>query len=183
MGVREKILSIFGNKRSTIRKTAEVTGLPKSTVHYHQKQSEKGSKASNTSIWESEEGYRALVRLVIGSIYVFGVKGGKGAGSMHEFFKMSALDQHAGLSESTLLKIIKRIEALILEYREAQATKIASKIEEIQLILGVDETWLDQMYLVCQELSSGYIFFEESSDQRTSTAWDEFIKKNLYTTS
>ena len=152
MGVRKKILSIFRNKKSTVRETSAATGLPKSTVHYHKQQSKKRSEASDFGIWETEQGYHALVRLVISSIYVFGVKGGKGAGSMHEFFKMSALDKHAGLSESTLLKIIKRIEALILEYREAQEKKIGAKIEEIQLILGVDETWLDQMYLVCQEL-------------------------------
>lgn len=183
MSIREKLLSIFRNKKSTIRETAEATGIPKSTVHYNEQQSIKRSAASGYGFWETEQGHFALFRLVITSIYVFGVKGGKGAGSMHEFFTMNGLDKHAGLSKNSLLKIIKRIESLILEYKEAQEKKITAKIEQIQLILGVDETWLDQMYLVCQELSSGYIFFEESADDRTAATWDEFIKKNLYVTS
>ena len=103
MGIRAKILSIFGNKKSTIRETAKATGLPKSTAYHLEQQSKKRSEASGFGIWETEQGQHALVRLVVSSIYIFGVKGGKGAGALHEFFKMSALDQHAGLSQNCIL--------------------------------------------------------------------------------
>ena len=146
MGIRKKIISIFGNKKATVRATAEATGLPKSTVHYHQQQSKLRSNASGEDFWETEQGYHTIVRLVISTIYIFGIKGGQGAGKLSAFFKMTGLDKHAGLSQSTILKIIKRIECLILEYKEAEENKIRGKAAEIKLILGVDETWFDQMY-------------------------------------
>jgi hypothetical protein len=35
------------------------------------------------------------------------------------------------------------------------------------------------MYLVCQELSSGYIILETPSDKRDAQTWDEHIKKTF----
>lgn len=173
---------ILRHKKETVRGTSAAVGLPKSTVHHHLQQSKFRSESSGENFWETEQGYHTIVRLVVGTIYIFGVKGGKGAGTLSEFFKMTELDKHAGLSQSSILKIIKRIECLILEYKDAVEKEIRSKVDEIKLILGVDETWFDQMYLVCQELSSGYIFFEEPSDDRKAETWDRFIKKTLYTT-
>jgi len=45
---------------------------------------------------------------------------------------------------------------------------MVGKVADIKLILGVDETWFDKMYLVCQELSSGYIFVEDESEKLLS---------------
>ena len=50
---------------------------------------------------------------------------------------------------------------------------------EIELILGVDETWFDKMLLVCQELQSGFIFCEESAEDRSAATWDKHIKKTF----
>ncbi len=37
--------------------------------------------------------------------------------------------------------------------------RASSELKELEVVLGLDETWLDKMLLVCQELSSGYLFF------------------------
>lgn len=182
MKLGTKILSIFNRRHKTVREISAEINIPKSTVHYHKQKIEARTSDAKTDFLESEEGRNFIIRIVIATIYMFALKSGNGAGSINEFFELLELDKYAGISESTILKIIKRVEALILEYQEAVEKDISSKAEEIKLILGVDETWFDNMYLVCQELSSGYLFFETASEQRDAESWDEHIKKTLFTT-
>ncbi len=179
MNLREKILSVFIRKEKTIRKISRATNIPKSTVHYHKQKVAERIKETGTDFWETELGYQFTTKVVVSVIYVFCIKSGNGAGRCRELFDLLGLDNYLPASESIVLKIIRRIEALILEYNKATEQEIHSKIKEIKLILGVDETWFDKMYLVCQELSSGYIFFETESQQRTATTWDKHIKKTL----
>lgn len=70
-----------------------------------------------------------------------------------------------------------------MDYKEAVESEMVEKVAEIKLILGVDETWFDKMYLVCQELSSGYIFVEDESEKRDAATWDSHIKKTFELTS
>ncbi len=182
MKLGKKILSIFNLGKKTVREISAETNIPKSTVHYHKQKLKERTSDAKTDFWESESGRNLVIRLVIATIYMFALKSGNGAGNLNEFFELLELDKHAGISESTILKIIKRVEALILEYKEAVEKDIKTKVEEIKVILGVDETWFDNMYLVCQELSSGYLFFETASEQRDADSWEAHIKKTLFTT-
>ena len=178
--VRKIILSIFGKKEKSVRSIAKEIEIPKSTVHYHLQQAEKRNKYPESSFWETQAGNAFLHRFVIATLYTFCIKGGIGAGRIHEFFDMIRIDTHVAISETTILKIIKEIELLILKYKEAKELKIKAMEKEIKMILGVDETWFDKMYLVCQELSSGYIFFESESQTRSSVTWSgEIQKKNI----
>jgi hypothetical protein len=114
---------------------------------------------------------------------MFALKSGNGGGRLHEFFKLLKLEHYTGVSETTILKIIKEVEGIILEYKKSVELGISSKAEDIKVILGVDETWFDNMYLVCQELSSGYLFFEVPSDKRDAETWDNYLKKTFELTS
>ncbi len=181
MSLRSKIISIFGNKKKTIRSTAESTSIPKSTVHYHLQQAEQRNQYPESSFWETEQGNSFLVRLVVATLYTFCIKGGIGAGRVHEFFSFIRIGTHVAISETTILQIIKEIEGLILEYKKAKEAKLKSQVKEIKMILGVDETWFDQMYLVCQELSSGYLFFETTAENRSAETWAGEIKKKSLT--
>jgi transcriptional antiterminator len=183
MKLLTKISSIFVLKEKTVRVISEKTGIPKSTVHYHKQKISERINSSRTDFWETDEGRHFIVRLVIGTIYMFALKSGNGAGRLHEFFKLLKLEHYTGVSETTILKIIREVEGIILEYKEAVEADISNKVEDIKVILGVDETWFDKMYLVCQELSSGYLFFEEDSDKRDAQTWDEYIKKTFELTS
>ena len=183
MKLLKKIYSIFVHKEKTVRKISEETGIPKSTVHYHKQKILERVNSSGTDFWERDEGRHFIVRLVIGTIYMFALKSGNGAGRLHEFFNLLKLEHYTGVSETTILKIIKEVEGLILEYKQSVELGISSNVEEIKLILGVDETWFDNMYLVCQELSSGYLFFEVESDKRDAQTWDNYIKKTFELTS
>lgn len=179
MKIVDKIYSIFRRKEKTVRKISEETGIPKSTVHYHKSKISERISSSKTDFWETEEGRLFIVRLVIGTIYMFALKSGGGAGRLREFFELLQLERYTAVSETTILKIIKQVEGLILEYKKHQEAGIRSKVEKIKVILGVDETWFDNMYLVCQELSSGYIILETQSDKRDAQTWDEYLKKTF----
>ena len=177
MNLREKILAIFSRKGKTIREISSETNIPKSTVQYHKQMAIKRIENTGTLFWETGQGNEFLLRLMIAAIYVFCIKAGTGAGRLKEFLKLLELKSYLTTSESCILKIIKRIEALILEYKKVTEDEIYSKAEEISLILGVDETWFNKMYLVCQELSSGYLFVEAESEQRDAITWDKKINK------
>lgn len=179
MKILEKIRSIFVRKEKTVRQISEETGIPKSTVHYHRGKIRNRIGGSGIDFWETESGMNFIVRLVIGTIYMFALKSGNGAGRLREFFELLELNRYTGVSETTILKIIKQVEDLILKYKEAVEAEITEKAKEIQVILGVDETWFDNMYLVCTELSSGYIFFETESEKRDAQTWDDHIKKTF----
>lgn len=183
MKLIERIYSIFVHKEKTVRGISKETGIPKSTVHYHKNRISKRINSSGTDFWETDEGRLFIVRLVIGTIYMFALKSGNGAGRLHEFFKLLKLEHYTGVSETTILKIIKEVEGIILEYKKSVELGISSKVEDIKVILGVDETWFDNMYLVCQELSSGYLFFEVPSDKRDAETWDNYLKKTFELTS
>ena len=139
--------------------------------------------SSGTDFWETAEGMNFIIRLVIGTIYMFALKSGNGAGRLREFFELLELNRYTAVSETTILKIIKQVEESILEYKKAVEEDMAAKAEGIKLVLGVDETWFDKMYLVCQELSSGYIIVENESKKRDAVTWDEHIKKTFVHTS
>jgi len=47
---------------------------------------------------------------------MFTLKSGNGAGRLREFFELLELGHYTGVSETTSLKIIKRVEDLILSY-------------------------------------------------------------------
>jgi len=177
MGLRDKIISIFSKNGKSIRENAKENGIPKSTVFHHLRQIQERNQNPESTFWETEAGYKFLVRMVVASIYTFCIKGGIGAGRIHEFFEQMRIGTHVGISDSSILLIIKEIEELILDYKKAMELKLKSKVKEIRLILGVDETWFDKMYLVCQELSSGYLIIEENSKDRSSQTWETTIKK------
>jgi len=177
MKLREKIISIFTRQKQPVRTIEQETGIPKSTAHHHKQKIEMRNQFDESTFWETEAGYNFLKRIVIATIYTFGIKGGSGAGRIREFFEYIRIGTHVGISDSSILLIIKDIECLILEYRDTQKAQIKKKVKDLKLILGVDETWFDQMYLVCTELSSGYIIMEESAKDRSAATWDTQLKK------
>lgn len=69
---------------------------------------------------------------------------------------------YMGISRTSIHRMIKEVEASILRYKELQEKELIEKAagqkEYLEVVLGLDETWLNDMLLVCQELTSGYLF-------------------------
>lgn len=155
------------NPLESLQSASFQTGVPASTIAYHDKRRAKRASSSGTDQWDTAWGQYFLKRMIISVIYTFGIKGGVGAGRIAEHLGHLQLEGIAAVSESSLQRLTKEISANILWYKElveAGLEKEASaELSELKVVLGLDETWLDQMLLVCQELTSGYLFLKKTA--------------------
>lgn len=160
-----KLLSfrkLWANKRRN--DLAEEMGVPLRTLNHRIAQQDKRLTDETSHFLESEAGELFLKRLVVSTIYTFCIKGGVGASRVEEFFERIKIYSHVGISERSILRMLQQIEQLILRYKDLQqADLIASEAysQELKVTLGLDETWLDEMLLVCQDLISGYLFLKK----------------------
>ena len=139
--------------------------VPVRTLNYNIAQQDKRLVNETTHFLESESGEQFLKRLVVASIYTFCLKGGVGAARVEEFFELIEIQTHVAISESTILRLLQEIENSILHYKDLQESDLeASQAygQELKVVLGLDETWLDKMLLVCQDLISGYLFLKKN---------------------
>ena len=70
----------------SLRKLAQATGLPKSSVARHRKALVARDQWPEAPFWEQEAGYQWLRILVLAVIFVFGIKGGVDFERISEFF-------------------------------------------------------------------------------------------------
>jgi hypothetical protein len=151
--------------------TGVALGVPKSTVHYQSQRHSERVDVHGTDYWESTHGQTFLKRLIVGTIYTFGIKGGVGSGRISAYLKSLQLGMLSGVSESSIHRLTKEIESNILWYKELLSNNLeleaAGELASLKLILGLDETWLDEMLLVCQDLTSGYLFLKRQVPNET----------------
>lgn len=147
------------------REASRELGIPKSTIHDHEKRMVKRNAHAESDFWNTSAGQAFLKRLIVATIYTFGIKGGVGASRIEEFMQQIRITTHAGVSESSIYRMMKEIELEIIRYKELQERNLKEELqgqkEYLEVVLGADETWLDKMLLVCQELSSGYLFLSK----------------------
>ena len=169
-----KLLSKRKNSVNLTRnELAKDLDVPLRTLNYRIAQQDKRLVDETSHFLESEAGELFLKRLVVGTIYTFCIKGGVGAGRVEEFFEQIKIYTHVAISESSILRILREIDQAILKYKDLQDTDLAASgaySEELQVVLGIDETWLDDMLLVCQDLISGYLFLSSPRPDETPLA-------------
>jgi hypothetical protein len=158
----------------TIRKISELTNIPKSSVQRLVEAIRKRNQYPESYFWETQEGYYWLRILVFAVIFLFGINCGIGAETISKFFKLLRLDKHIAVSPTTIRKIRDKMSELLIEYKEQQEKNHSPK-ELLKVVGGVDETFFEKMILIFMDLSSGYIFFEEESSDRSYTTWMEKV--------
>ena len=88
MGFWDKSLRICNAIREhgtqSIRHLAECTGLSKSSVQRQTQAMARRDRHPESWLWETEEGRGWLLRLVIATLFIFGLKRGVGADSISE---------------------------------------------------------------------------------------------------
>lgn len=148
----------------SFRQSASRLDVSKSTVHYHEQRRNRRIESSGTDQWETAWGQLYLKRMIVSAIYTFSIKGGVGSARISEHFSHLQLEGVAAVSESSIQRLTKELETNILWYKELEEAGLQSEakaeLAELQVVLGLDETWLDDMLLVCQELTSGYLFLK-----------------------
>jgi hypothetical protein len=185
MGLWAKSVRIFNAIREhgqqSVRRLAERTGLSKSSVHRHLQAMNRRDCSPEASLWETEAGRTWLLRLVVATLFVFGLKRGVGAETLSEFFGRLHLEAHVGCSPSALRSVMHTLERIILDTAVAWEQEGVAH-DEIRPIIGaVDETFLQRMMLVFMDLASGYLLMEEVAVDRTYDTWDNLIKARLKT--
>ena len=115
----DKSLLIFtclcDNGRQGVRRIAQQTGLAKSSVHRLKQAMERRGGHPESWLWETAEGRRWLTRLVLATLYTFGLKRGVGVETMSEFFSRLRLETQVGCSPSALRGVMQALEAALLE--------------------------------------------------------------------
>lgn len=162
------------SKGESLREASKSLDIPKSTIWHQEKRNEERSAEMGTDYWNTAKGQYDLKRMIISVIYTFGIKGGAGAGRIAEHFNHLNFGSVAALSQSSIRRMIKELEASIVWYKDLQEAGLkadaAATLQELEAVLGLDETWLDEMLLVCQELSSGYLFLKKQAKNETAKA-------------
>ena len=175
----QQILTVLRERGpQSIRKLAQATGLPKSSVDRHCKGlRERARQAPEAELWEQEEGAQWLRVLVLAVIFVFGLKGGVGVERLSEFFHRVRLERYLAVSPSALRSLRTQMEAVILAYSAEQEQRFGQAGRRLEIIAGADETFFDQVVvLVMMDLVSGYLVLEEAADHRTYDTWQERVQ-------
>src|SRR5919108_2395977 len=183
MGFWAKSLRIFkclcDHGRQSVRRMAQQTGLSKSSVHRLQHAIERRNSHPESWLWETEEGRQWLTRLVVATLYTFGLKRGVGLDTMSEFFTRLHLATQVGCSPSALRGVMQALEAALLETTAAWEQQGCASGAMREVIGAVDETFLERMILVCMDLATGYLLLEEVADDRTYTTWKALVGARL----
>jgi hypothetical protein len=185
MGLWAKSVRIFNAIRKhgtqSVRYLAERTGLSKSSVHRHLQAVNRRNRYPESSLWETEAGRTWLLRLVVATLFVFGLKRGVGAETLSEFFSRLHLEAHVGCSPSALRSVMHTLERIILESATAWAKEGVAHGEIRPVIGAVDETFLQQMMLVFMDLATGYVLMEEVAADRSYHTWFDRTNERLTT--
>lgn len=185
MGLWAKSVLIFNAIRKhgtqSVRYLAERTGLSKSSVHRHLQAVNRRNRYPESSLWETAAGRTWLLRLVVATLFVFGLKRGVGAETLSEFFGRLHLEAHVGCSPSALRSVMHTLERIILESATAWETEGVAHGEIRPVIGAVDETFLQQMMLVFMDLATGYVLMEEVAADRSYHTWFDRTNERLTT--
>jgi hypothetical protein len=159
------------NAKASIRQVARQTGLSKSRVHRLGQAIARRNQHPESWLWETEDGHRWFIRLLVAVLSVFGLKRGVGAETMRAFFACLRLEQHVGCSPSTVRAVMEQLTRLILATTEAWEREGIAQGQIGPIVGSVDATFLERMMVVCMDLVSGYVLLEEVADERTYETW------------
>src|SRR5215467_12637305 len=185
MGLWAKSVLIFNAIRAhgqqSVRHLAERIGLSKSSVHRHLQAIKRRSGYPESSFWETEAGRTWLLRLVVATLFVFGLKRGVGAETLSEFFSRLRLETQVGCSPSALRCVMHTLERHLLGTATAWEQEGIAHGEIRPVIGAVDETFLQRMMLVFMDLATGYLLMEEVATDRSFDTWCDRANDRLKT--
>jgi IclR helix-turn-helix domain len=136
--------SLCDNATQSVRHLAQQTGLSKSSVHRLRQAMERRNGHPESWLWETEDGRRWFLRLVVATLYTFGLKRGVGLDTMREFFVRLRLETQVGCSPSALRGVMQALEAALVETAGGWEQDGSADGEVREIIGAVDETFLEQ---------------------------------------
>ena len=140
-------------------------------MHRHQQAIERRNQYPESEFWETAAGGQWLKLLVLGTIYIFGIKCGIGVETLSEFFYLLQLPMQVGVSPSALHKLEAEVRERIVQYQQQQQSTLGQSQKVIEICAAADETAFEQDVLVLMDLSCGYILLEEEVENRQYQTW------------
>ena len=124
MGFWAKSLRIFkclcDHGTQSVRRIAQQTGLvQKQCASSHSRPWQRRDRHPESWLWETADGRQWLTRLVVATLYTFGLKRGVGLDTISEFFARLHLETQVGCSPSALRGVMQALEAALVETAEA----------------------------------------------------------------
>jgi hypothetical protein len=185
MGLWAKSVRLFNaireHSQQSIRRLAAQTGLSKSSVHRHLQALNRRDRYPESSFWETEAGRTWLIRLVVATLFVFGLKRGVGAETLSEFVGRLHREAQVGCSPSALRSVMQTLERIILDTAAAWEPEGIAHGEIRPMIGAVDATFLQRLILVFMALASGYLLMEEVAVDRPYDPWHDCVNARLKT--
>jgi hypothetical protein len=172
-----KSLCDYGQQ--SVRHLAHQTGIPKSSVHRLTQAMQRRDSHPESWLWETAAGRQWLTRLVLATLYTFGLKRGVGLDTLSEFFVRLPLATQVGCSASALRGLMQALEAALLETAVAWEQDGLTPGEVREIIGAVDETFLARMLLVFMDLPTGYLLLEEVAEDRPYATWKALVEERL----
>jgi len=80
-----------------------------------------------------------------------------------------------GSSPTTIKSNINKIQEMLEDYLKSQQSKQVPATS-IKIVGGADETFFNEMIIVFMDLASGYIFVEETADDRCYETWKDKVQ-------
>jgi len=167
--------------KQSVRRLAKQTGLSKSSVHRHLQAGKRRDRYPEASLWATEAGRTWLIRLVVATLFVCGLKRGVGAATLSAFCGCLHLEAPVGCSPSALRSVRHTLACLILATAAAWEQEGVAPGEIRPVIGAVDATCLQRLRLVCMDLASGYLFMEAVAVDRRYDTWDGGLNGRLKT--
>ena len=176
MSFRSKVIKTYETVKScgkkSLRKISQITKHSKSSTHRQIKKIQSRSNILGASFFETADGALWLRRLVFATILVFGLQGNIGEGRISLFFQIICITAFIGLSARSVGRLKKTMMHMLQKYQSELQPTLDKLAEKIGIVAGADETFFDNLLiLLFMELSSGYIFVEESTPNRKSSTW------------
>ena len=110
---------------------------------------------------------------------ILSLKRGVGMDTLSEFFARLRLETQGGCSPSALRGVMEALVDTIVETAQGWEQDGVAGGEVREIIGAVDETFLEQMILVFQDVSTGYMVQEEVADDRTYATWKALVDERL----
>jgi Family of unknown function (DUF6399)/IclR helix-turn-helix domain len=183
MGFWEKSVRIFNYLceagTQSVRHIAQHTGVSKSSAHRLKQAMVHRDIHPESWLWETAEGRRWLTRLVVATLYTFGLKRGVGLDTISEFFSHLHLEMQMGSSPGALRGVMQALERAVEETGHAWEQAAIAAGEAPEIIGAVDETFLERLLLVFLDLPTGYLLLEEAVEDRSYATWKALVDKRL----
>ena len=129
--------------------------------------------------WATEDGRRWLTRLVVATLSPFGLTRGVGGETLRECFVRLGLETQVGCSPSALRGVMQAVEQAVGETTQTWEQDGLAHGEVREILGGADETFLQRMLLVCQDVSTGSLLFEGVAEDRTDLTWKAGVDERL----